>query len=275
MQHTSLLIDTHCHLDADEFASQRDQAVTAALAAGVGQIVVPAVAARLFAACLAMRARYGCLIAFGLHPLYCAEHVDDHLTALETRLRQDQPVAVGEIGLDAWLPDADLARQETLFVEQLKLARRFDLPVILHLRRAQDRVLKYLRQIPVAGGIAHAFNGSEQQAQAFIALGFKLGFGGAMTYTGSQRIRRLAATLPLDSLVLETDAPDIRPAWASDVPNQPANLARFAAELASLRQLPLAEVCRQTTANARQALAINDTSLGQLHAARDPQLPYA
>ncbi|WP_133679147.1 TatD family hydrolase [Paludibacterium purpuratum] len=264
----SRLIDTHCHLDADEFSGIRDRVVLAALDAGIDQVIVPSVAARSFADTLAMRQRYGCLIAFGLHPLYYREHLDQHLAQLAERLAQDRPVAVGEIGLDAWQPGADMARQEVLFAEQLKLARRFDLPVILHLRRAQDRVLKYLRQIPVVGGIAHAFNGSEQQARAFIDLGFKLGFGGAMTYSGSQRIRRLAAELPFDSLVLETDAPDIRPAWATDAPNQPANLSRFAEELAQLRHISAQEVARQTRANALQALRLDENSLGRLHPAQ-------
>jgi TatD DNase family protein len=133
------------------------------------------------------------------------------------------------------------------------------LPVILHVRRAQDRVLKFLRRYPVPGGIAHAFNGSDQQAEAFLKLGFKLGFGGAMTYSGSTRIRRLASTLPLSSLVLETDAPDIRPDWAQDTPNRPANVARFAALLAGWRGVPVEEIARQTTANAVQALGLKNS----------------
>ncbi|WP_215779158.1 TatD family hydrolase [Paludibacterium sp. B53371] len=261
----ALLIDSHCHLDDVVFDARRDQVVQTALTAGVGQIVVPAVSSRLFEATLAMRQRYGCLIALGLHPMYCREHLDDHLAQLEAQLQRHRPVAVGEIGLDHWLPDQDLPRQEALFIEQLKLARRYDLPVILHVRKAQDRVLKYLRQYAVGGGIAHAFNGSQQQAEAFVALGFKLGFGGAMTYQGSQRIRRLAATLPADCLVLETDAPDIRPAWAQDQPNEPANLARYAAELASLRAATPEEMARQTSANVQQALRLTPASLGGLH----------
>lgn len=263
--HPTLLIDSHCHLDDVVFDTRRDQIVQAALAAGVGQIIVPAVSSRLFDATLAMRQRYGCLIALGLHPMYCREHLDDHLAQLEVQLQQHQPVALGEIGLDNWLPEQDLARQEVLFIEQIKLARRYDLPVILHVRKAQDRVLKYLRQYPVSSGIAHAFNGSVQQAEAFIALGFKLGFGGAMTYQGSQRIRRLATMLPADSLVLETDAPDIRPAWAQDQPNEPANLVRFAAELAALRAATPEEIARQTSANVQQALRLTPASLGGLH----------
>jgi len=251
-----LLFDTHCHLDAPEFDGMRPQVLEAARAAGVMRLLVPSVSAQTFDSTLAMRERHGCLIAFGLHPLYTAGHRDEHLDLLDDYLTRYRPAAVGEIGLDAWMPDPDLPRQEALFIEQLKLARKHDLPVILHCRRAQDRVLKYLRLFPVCGGIAHAFIGSEQQAQAFIKLGFKLGFGGAMTFSGSQRIRRLAATLPASALVLETDAPDIRPEWGQDVPNQPANVARYAAILAELRQVSLPQIATVTTYNANVALKI-------------------
>lgn len=254
--HPALLIDTHCHLDAPAFDATRDTVVQAALQAGVGRIVVPAIAAETFDDTVRMRTRYGCQIAFGLHPMYCDRHLDDHLARLEQAILTHQPVAVGEIGLDGWVPDSDPRRQEALFVEQLRLARQYALPVLLHVRKAQDRVLKYLRQIPVCGGIAHAFNGSLQQAQAFIGLGFCLGFGGAMTFSGSLRIRQLAATLPLDALVLETDAPDIRPAWAPERPNTPANLARFAETLAGLRTMNLNEVAAATTYNAERVLGL-------------------
>jgi TatD DNase family protein len=156
--------------------------------------------------------------------------------------------------LDHFVTDIDHARQEWFFVEQLKLAKQFDLPVILHVRRAIEPILKQLRRFKVNGGIAHAFNGSRQQADEFIKLGFKLGFGGAMTYEGSTRIRKLAATLPLASIVLETDAPDIPPDWLNRGRNTPAELPRMAALLADLRGLTLAEVITATTANAESAL---------------------
>lgn len=256
-QHDELqLIDTHCHLDAAELDGVRSVCVEEAHAAGVKHIVVPAVHADGFAATLAMREQYGCHVAFGLHPIYTAQHLDEHLAVLERWLQQQQPVAVGEIGLDFYLPELDVPRQEALFLEQLRLARRFDLPVILHVRRSQDRVLKYLRMAGVERGIAHAFNGSEQQAEAFIRQGFKLGFGGAMTYRSSQRIRRLAANLPLSALVLETDAPDIRPEWSQHLPNRPANVAAFAQELAAIRGQPAQEIVWHTTNNALAALGI-------------------
>ncbi|MGL4603802.1 MAG: TatD family hydrolase [Iodobacter sp.] len=247
-------IDTHCHLDAPEFAADRDEMVAAARQAGVMQLVVPAVSVATFADTVAMRQRYGCFPAFGLHPLYIASHQDAHLQILQQYLAEQQPVAVGEMGLDFYVPGLDANRQIEIFEAQLKLARDFDLPVLLHLRRAQDQVLKYLRKWRVKGGIAHAFNGSVQQAEVFISLGFKLGFGGAMTYAGSQRIRKLATDLPLDALVMETDAPDIPPAWKDRQRNEPAELVKMAAVLAQLRGISLEELAVATTANARLVL---------------------
>ncbi|POZ63885.1 TatD family hydrolase [Chromobacterium alticapitis] len=250
------LIDSHCHLDAPELAADVDGVVARAQAAGVGQLLVPAVTAGNFSDVLAMRERYGCWIALGLHPIYLAQHLDDHLALLDAALAAHTPAAVGEIGLDFYLPELDPARQEALLVEQLKLARKHGLPVVLHVRRSVDRVLKHLREQKIEGGIAHAFNGSEQQAQAFIRQGFKLGFGGAMTYSGSRRIRQLAATLPLSSLALETDAPDIRPEFAQDAPNEPSRLARFVEILAELRGSNIAALRRALRHNTLAALAL-------------------
>ncbi|MCX7207116.1 MAG: TatD family hydrolase [Proteobacteria bacterium] len=247
-------IDTHCHLDAPEFAADRDDVVATARRVGITQIVVPAVSEATFTDALTMRERYGCFPAFGLHPIYTAVHRDEHLLTLQHYLEQHQPVAVGEIGLDFYVPNLDATRQVELLEAQLRLARDFDLPVLLHLRRAQDPLLKYLRKWRVKGGIAHAFNGSVQQAEVFISLGFKLGFGGAMTYTGSQRIRKLARDLPLEALVMETDAPDIPPAWLDRQRNQPAELVKMAVVLAELRGISLEELAAATSANARAVL---------------------
>ncbi|MFZ2266236.1 MAG: TatD family hydrolase [Azonexus sp.] len=250
-----MLIDTHCHLDAAEFAADRDQVHAAALAAGVGQIVVPAVAVAGFAGLKACVARYpGCVAAYGIHPLYVMQAGESDLAVLRDWLIAEKPVAVGEIGLDYYVAGNDPQRQEYFFVEQLKLAREFNLPVLLHVRRAIDQVLKQLRRHPVRGGIAHAFNGSRQQAGEFIKLGFKLGFGGAMSFAGSTRIRELAATLPLEAIVLETDAPDIPPAWLARGRNTPAELARLANVLADLRGTPASSLAAQMAANARAVL---------------------
>lgn len=251
-----MLIDTHCHLDAAEFDIDRDEVHAAALAAGVGRLVVPAVAVDGFPKTKTVVARYpGCVAAYGIHPLYVMQAGDGDLAVLRDWLAGERPVAVGEIGLDFFAPGLDPARQGHFFVEQLKLAREFDLPVLLHVRRAVDAILKALRRFGVRGGIAHAFNGSHQQAAAFIRLGFGLGFGGAMTFSGSTRIRALAATLPLEAIVLETDAPDIPPAWLNGGRNAPAELLRIADELAALRGISRAEVMAATTANARRILA--------------------
>lgn len=236
------LIDTHCHLDFPVFDADRAEVVAAARQCGVAQILVPSVLARDFARVASMRTHYGCAIAFGLHPLWIGDHTEADLATLEAALRQEQPCAVGEIGLDFADPQADTVRQEWFLVEQLQLARRYDLPVLLHTRRSLDRVLKYVRQVPVVGGIVHAFNGSEQQAKMLIDRGFKLGFGGSMSYAGSTRIRRLAATLPLSAIVLETDAPDMPPQWGQGQRNHPKNIRDFAQILADLRGVPLAYV---------------------------------
>ncbi len=251
-------IDSHCHLDAAEFNLDRDAVVARSRAAGVKSWVVPAVSAETFASTRQMQQRYGAQIAFGLHPIYEAQHRDEHLDLLRQQLDRGDAVAVGEIGLDFYLPDLNAERQIHFFEAQLKIARDYDLPVIVHIRRSQDQVLKYLRKWQVRGGIAHAFNGSEQQAEQFIKLGFCLGFGGALTYSGSQRIRRLAQTLPLEALVLETDAPDIQPSWLAGPPklrNEPAELLAIAQVLAQLIEIDLATLAAACSANTRCVLA--------------------
>jgi len=250
-----MLIDTHCHLDAAEFDPDRDAVHEAARAAGVERIVVPAVAVDSFNRVKTSVARYpGCVAAYGIHPLFVMQAKEADLAVLRDWLLSEKPVAVGEIGLDFYVTDLDPARQEFFFIEQLKLAKEFNLPVLLHVRRSVDLILKQLRRFKLSGGIAHAFNGSRQQADEFIKLGFKLGFGGAMTFSGSTRIRQLAATLPLESIVLETDAPDIPPAWLAGGRNAPAELLKIAEVLAELRGLSLAAIAGQTTLNARAVI---------------------
>ena len=250
-----MLIDTHCHLDAAEFDADRDAVYAAAMAAGVGRIVVPGVTVnRNFRPKSTIADYPACVEAYGIHPLYVDQSSLEDLPRLRGWLQQAPPVAVGEIGLDFYVAGLDTERQTHYFVEQLKLAREFDLPVLLHVRRAVDPVLKQLRRIGVRGGIAHAFNGSRQQADEFIKLGFVLGFGGTMTFDGSTRIHELARTLPLESIVLETDAPDIPPAWLNRGRNSPAELPRIADTLAELRGLSRNDVVAATAANARRIL---------------------
>ncbi len=250
-----MLIDSHCHLAADEFQHDRDTVVAAARASGVQTMIVPAVDRANFAAVRRCCAHYpGCFPAYGIHPLFVADAELADLQALDDLLRDVPPVAIGEIGLDLYRHADDFARQEHFFVEQLKIARKFDLPVLLHSRRAVDPVLKQLRRHRVRGGIAHAFNGSFQQAEEFIRLGFKLGFGGALTFTGSTRIRQLAAMLPLEAIVLETDAPDMPPAWLNGERNTPSSLARINFMLSELRGMDAPEMAEATCANVAVAV---------------------
>ena len=265
----SCWIDTHCHLDAAEFAPDRDEVRAAARAAGVAHLVIPAVERAHWQDVVQLAHRHGDSYALGIHPLYTPRADESDIGALREMLARQRSdphlVAVGEIGLDFFVPDLDAERQIWFYEQQIKLAREFELPVILHVRKSSDRLLKTLRQHKVVGGIAHAFNGSAQQAQAFMDLGFKLGFGGALTYDRALKLREMAATLPLNALVMETDAPDIPPHWlyttaeqrAAGVPqgrNNSAELPRIAAEVAHLRGISLEELAQATTANARAVL---------------------
>lgn len=246
-----MLIDTHCHLDAAEFGDTQADLVQTAQAVGVARIVIPSVARNNFDAVRTLCERFpNCSPAYGIHPMYTVDSMPSHLDAMRKYIQQHRPIAVGEIGMDFFVKGYDPDQQEFFFVRQLELAREFDLPVLLHIRHAQDVVLKNLRQHKVRGGIAHAFNGSKQQAEEFIKLGFKLGFGGAMTYPRAARLHKLAATLPLESIVLETDAPDIPPSFLErGQPNKPEYLPRIAQMLADLRSMTLEEVAQATTAN--------------------------
>ncbi len=254
---TDFLVDTHSHLDAGEFDADRDTVFDRACTANVKVQIIPAVTAANFVDVAATCRRYpGCLPAWGLHPMYIHVHHDKHLAELRQQIEQWRPVAVGEIGLDLFVPNLDYATQEFFYVEQLKLAKAFDLPVLLHCRRANDQILKQLRRFKLKGGIAHAFNGSPHQAEEFIKLGFKLGFGGAFTYPRANNLRRLAVDLPLAAIVLETDSPDIAPAWLGKGRNEPAELARIAANLAELRGVGVETVVEQTTQNARELFGL-------------------
>ena len=273
----SFWIDTHCHLDASEFASDVQAVRARAADAGVAHCVLPAVCAADFAKVRELAHETGDSYALGIHPMYVENSQDGDLVLLDQALQEYRSdprlVAVGEIGLDFFVPELCVSplreRQQYFYTEQLKLARRHDLPVLLHVRRSVDQVLKGLRA-QAAGkawhGIAHAFNGSEQQAQAFMALGLKLGFGGALTYERALQLRRLAISLPLAALVLETDAPDMPPHWLyrsaaeradglAQARNEPSELPRIGAELARLLGIDAPELARATSDNAQAALS--------------------
>ncbi len=261
-------IDTHCHLDAAEFDADRNAVVRRGRAAGVTQWVLPAVSAANFDTVRQLAHEHRLAYALGIHPLAVGQSTDADLQTLRAALHthRDDPrlVAVGEIGLDGFVPGQDQPRAERFYAEQLQLAQEFGLPVIVHVRRSADLLLKHLRRTRVQG-IAHAFNGSEQQAQTFIDLGFKLGFGGAMTFDRALQIRRIAQQVPAEALVLETDAPDIPPHWlyrtaeqrqgeARQARNEPAELPRIAETLAMLRGWTLDHTAEQCTRNSLAAL---------------------
>ena len=263
-----MLIDTHCHLDAGAFTQSPAQLLAAAQAQGVSYIVIPAVSHHNFAAVQHLAHSSPHLTyALGIHP-FCVPSATEadlqHLAAQLERCSTDpQLVAVGEIGLDFFVPTlttAEMRDKQYYFYEaQLKLAQKFALPVLLHGRKAQDEIVKYIRRHQGVGGIAHAFNGSFQQAEQLITLGFALGFGGAMTFTRAKQIRRLASTIDLSHLVLETDAPDMAPAWLDpknhpEQLNQPAELAAIAQVLAELRQTDIAHIKQETTRTALRVL---------------------
>jgi TatD DNase family protein len=274
--HGRMWIDSHCHLDAPEFDPDRAAVVARARAVGVAMMVLPAVEAAHFDTVRALAHAQGLSYALGIHPLYVGRASDADLDTLREALHRhrDDPrlVAVGEIGLDHFVPGLDLARQQQFYTAQLRLARDAQLPVILHVRRSADALLQGLRRVAVAGGIAHAFNGSAAQADRFVALGFRLGFGGTLTFDRALQIRRLATTLPAEALVLETDAPDIPPHWlyrtvaeratgsamgsatVGQGRNEPAELPRIAQTLAELRGWTLARTAATTSANVHAAL---------------------
>ena len=262
-------IDTHCHLDAPEFEPDCEAVVERARAAGVAMMVLPAVRVADFEHVRALAHRHGLAYALGIHPLCTRTAGDADLSALARALEafQGDPrlVAVGEIGLDHAVSEPDHEHQRHVYEAQLRLARQADLPVLLHVRRSADGLLRGLRRLPVAGGIVHAFNGSHSQALEFIRRGFRLGFGGAMTHERALQIRRLATVLPAQALVLETDAPDIPPQWLYRTAaqradghghgrNEPAQLPRIAQTLAELRGWTIQETARQTSAQAWAAL---------------------
>jgi TatD DNase family protein len=281
-------IDTHCHLDAPEFDDStslnaplsgelRASLRNSAAIKNVAKCVYPAVHPSNFQAVRELAHAHGDGYALGIHPLYVKDASEDDLTLLDTelalRIADPRLVAVGEIGLDFFVPELSVSplreKQIHFYREQLKLAKKYDLPVVVHVRKSADLLLKGLRDVAAAHhhwrGIIHAFNGSDSQAAAFIKLGFKLGFGGAMTFDRALQLRHLAATLPLEAIVLETDAPDMPPHWLYKTAaqreagepqgrNEPAQLPRIAQVLADLRCISLEDVSRAVWENSLNAL---------------------
>jgi TatD DNase family protein len=266
------VIDTHCHLSAPEFDRDREAVLARARAAGVRAIVAPAVSASEFEA-LAQIARdsVDVHVAFGLHPMFLAQHQPAHLDTLRVALRDGvlgvRAVAVGESGLDFFVAELDRAEQENYLHAQLRLARDFDLPIILHARRAHDAVALALRRFGVHKAVVHSFAGSEDQAQTLFRQGVCIGLGGPLTYPRAQRLRRIAASMPLEFLLLETDAPDQPLAGRQGQRNEPAQLVDIAACVADLRNCSIDAVIQGTSANAARLFQLPSDNLEHVHAA--------
>lgn len=253
------LVDTHCHLDLGDFDRDRQEILKNARKLGVARIVIPGVRQagwlKLLVLCESESDLYP---ALGLHPYFVDEHDPRDVDTLQHMIGLHHPLAVGEIGLDFYRSELDREKQLVLFEDQLSVARATGLPVLLHNRKAHDQMLSILRKNPVKGGICHAFNGSFQQAQQYIDLGFKLGFGGMLTYERSSKLRKLAASLPIESIVLETDAPDMPPVLHRYQRNSPEYLPQVLEALAEVRDEPATELARQTTENACAVLGLTD-----------------
>ncbi|MGW8195735.1 MAG: TatD family hydrolase, partial [Desulforhopalus sp.] len=251
-------IDTHCHLDIDSFAHCHLDLLKRARSIGVVNMILPGVVQsgwnRLLKICSETEGLYA---APGLHPMYLSHHTLQHLDELRQLVRSSPVVALGEIGLDYYDKSFDREAQQRLFEEQLDIAKKAHLPILLHVRKAHDQVLATLRRKHfVHGGIVHAFNGSFQQAQRYISFGFGLGIGGTITYARARRIRQVASELPSNSLVLESDAPDIPPANHRGETNLPEYLIEVVEGLAEVRRKSCDCLAACTTANARRLLGL-------------------
>lgn len=257
-------IDSHCHLDSPEFDIDRDEVVALSRAAGVEAIINLPGHVNHFEQARTTRDRYGCLTGFGIHPMWvagpCADSKREDIATLRAWVEREKPELIGEIGLDFFIPDFNQEEQEWFFSEQLKIARDFDLPVSLHVRRSQDHILKHLRRIKVRGGFAHAFNGSAQQAAEFVKLGLCLGFGGTATFPQAQRVRRLLRDVPIENVVVETDAPDIPPSFlgtmGSTARNSPTFLPQIGEILAHVRGMSTNSFAAATSTNVRRVLTL-------------------
>jgi TatD DNase family protein len=276
-----LCLDTHCHLDADEFGLDHDSVIHRAAQAGVNGVLLPAVRAKDYLSVKSLTHHAAQLMpascyTLGIHPIFTPEAKESDLDILRRAVIEalDDPrfVGIGEIGLDYFLPDLDANHQSFFFEKQLDLAEEFNLPVILHVRRSQDAILKALRPRKIIGGIAHAFNGSFQQAEQFIKLNFVMGFGGAMTFPRALQIRRLAKELPFESLVIETDAPDIPPSWLAQQVfrrNEPAELVEISSVLAEIRSASISQTQSICANNALRVIPRWATLLAQLPLSKD------
>ena len=254
------LADSHCHIDARAFDNDRTTVLERARDAGIDTIVVPAIDAsgwnRLTQIC---RDHAGLHAALGLHPMAIDNHRDEHVAVLRELLQQGNACAVGECGLDFWEGDDNAERQRHFFRAQLELAREFDLPVIVHARRALDAVTTMVRQAGPLRGVVHSFSGSQQQAEQLWRLGFLISVGGPITYPRAQRLRGIVASMPIEHLLIETDSPDQPGAQHRGQRNEPANLPAVAQVIAELRDTDPCEIARHTRDNCRQLFKLTQT----------------
>lgn len=250
------LIDTHCHIDIDSFANDLPALLERAGRKGVKGFVLAGYIASGWKNMIALSEQYDCLYAApGLHPLYLPLHPADGVQHLEHLAAEGKIVAIGEIGLDLLKESGNQKEQQILFEQQLAIASTYRLPVLLHVRKAHDQVMSILRRTGFSGGgIVHAFNGSKQQAEKYLEAGFKLGYGGTLTYSRANRIRKLAAQLPLSAIVLETDAPDIPLFHRREQPNSPEFLPEILDALCELRKESREEIASATTTNTLEVL---------------------
>lgn len=256
---TLKLVDTHCHLDIERHFSDYEQALARSRAAGVSDLVLAGVSRDGWPRLLELSRKHrGIHAAPGMHPMYLHWHRPGDLEQLAVLAANEKLVAIGEVGLDYYVENSDRNEQRKLFEAQVDIACRAGLPLLLHVRKAHDQVLATLRRKQFRyGGIVHAYNGSLQQALHFIKLGFMIGICGTITYERSRKIRSVAGALPLESLVLETDAPDIPPAAHWGEYNQPEYLPEILDSLTDLRSEGRNRIAEQTTCNARLALGLD------------------
>jgi len=249
------LIDSHCHLDFEQFDIDREQILSHCQKLGVQDIIIPGVEARLWDKLIDVCHDVDALHpALGLHPLFMASYKPEHILQLKKTIANNTLIAIGEIGLDFYIQGHDKAAQINLFSEQLIIAQNTQLPVLLHVRKAHDQTIALLKKHPVSGGIVHAFNGSMQQAQQYQQLGFVFGVGGAITHPRATKLRSLFSELPLSSIVLETDAPDMPLSELQDQRNSPENNPLILIALASIRIESTQEIALATTHNCQRIL---------------------
>lgn len=247
------LFDSHSHLDAPEFEHDRAAVVSRAHTAGVTKQLLPGVEFASWTHLKEVCSQYtGLYPAYGLHPMYLDFHRPEHIPALRSWLERESPQAIGECGLDFFVEGLDAEQQRFYFLEQLKLARDFDLPVVIHARRAVDEVIASIKKTGVTSGVIHSYSGSEEQARQLFNLGFSLGIGGPITYDRAQRLRRLVSTMPIEFLLLETDSPDQPNADYRGQRNEPARLVDVLKVVGELRGQSESDIATFTTANAER-----------------------